>query len=310
MTNEKLYEILGDISDKHIGEAQRGTVKAKKRTLVKWTAMAACICLVIAGGFLFRLRGTSDFNSMLGEGSEDTATILETVDTVSFMTTIPVDKWMARYEQMNVSGSELEQYVGNEYLKIDSVIWYYQEGMDNLKYLIRKDQDDLLTLWMFTSFETEENETYTYGDVLSTIYGVESAEDIVSITGAPSVGNNTDLGKQIQKEVGTHTYSDREDIAAFYDIVKNVVCFGADSESVADENRFTYSFSTDSQDKLTSGESTYAMRSLTVTLENGTTIDSWHYDALSGSFSDYGGVFTQPLSDESVSALNQIFGIK
>jgi glycyl-tRNA synthetase alpha subunit len=92
--------------------------------------------------------------------------------------------------------------------------------------------------------------------------------------------------------------------------VKNVVCFGADSESVADQNRFTYSFSTDSQDKLTSGESTYATRRLTVTLENGTTIDSWQYNALSGSFFEYGGIFTQPLPEESVYKLNQIFGIE
>jgi hypothetical protein len=233
-----------------------------------------------------------------------------TVDTVAIMTSIPVDEWMAQYEQMDISGNKLEQYVGNEYLKTGSIIWYFPEGTNNLKYLIRKDADDSLTLWLFTSFETEEDETYTYGDVLSIIYGVESAEDIFSITSAPSKANNTDLGKKIQKEVGTHTDSGREDIAAFYNIVKDVVCFGADSESVADQNRFTYSFSTNSEDKLTSGESTYATRSLTVTLENGTTIDSWQYDALSGSFFEYGGIFTQPLPDDNVSALNQIFGIK
>jgi hypothetical protein len=301
MTNEILYEGLGDISDKHIAEAHRTTAKAKKPAWVKWGVAAACLCLVVASGFLFNLRGTTDFNSMLGKWNADTAAI---------MTSIPVDGWTAQYEQMNISGNKLEHYVGNEYLKEDSVTWYLPEGVDNLKYLIQKDADGSLTLWVFTSFETDENETYTYGDVLSVIYGVESAEDIVSITAAPSNADSTDLGQQIQKEVGTHTYSDREDIAAFYDIAEKVVCFGADSESVADENRFTYSFSTDSEDKLTSGESTYATRSITVTLKNGTTIDSWQYDALSGSFFEYGGVFTQPLPDESVYTLNRIFGIE
>jgi hypothetical protein len=301
MTNETLYEVLGDISEKHIGEAHRTTWKARKPAWVKWGALAACLCLVVVSGFLFHLRNASDFNSMIRKGA---------VDTAAMITSVPVDQWTARYEQMNISGNKLEQYVGTEYLKKDSTIWYFPEGVNNLKYLIRKGPDDSLTLWMFTSFETEEDETYTYGDVLSVIYGVESAEDIISITSAPSKANNTDLGQKIQKEVGTHTDSDREDIAAFYEIVKNVVCFGADSESVADQNRFTYSFSMDAEEKLTSGESTYATRSLTVTLENGTTIDSWQYDALSGSFFEYGGIFTQPLSDESVSALNQIFGIK
>jgi hypothetical protein len=263
--------------------------------------VAACLCLVAVGGFLFKLLSAPDFNSMIGKG---------TVDTAAIATSIPVDGRMARYEQMNIPGNKLERYVGNEYLKTESIIWYFPDGVDNLKYLIRKDPDGSLTLWMFTSFEMEEGETYTYGDVLSMIYGVESAEDIVSITSAPSKADNTDLGQKIQKEIGTHTDSDREDIAAFYDIVKDVVCFGADSESVADQNRFTYSFSTDSQDKLTGGESTYATRCLTITLHNGTTIDSWQYDALSGSFFEYGGLFTQPLEENDVAALNVMFGIK
>jgi hypothetical protein len=200
--------------------------------------------------------------------------------------------------------------VGEIYSQTGDVTWYYPSDTDNLKYLIREESDGTLSLWVFSDFAVDDGDTYNYGDVLSIIYGVESAEDIVSITSAPSKANNTDLGQQIQKEVGTHTDSDREDIAAFYDIVKNVVCFGADSESVADENRFTYSFSTDAQDKLRSGESTYATRCLTVTLNNGTTIDSWQYDALSGSFFEYGGIFTQPLPDETVSVLNQMFGIQ
>ena len=35
MTNEKLYEILGDINEKHVYEA-RAYHKAKKPILVKW----------------------------------------------------------------------------------------------------------------------------------------------------------------------------------------------------------------------------------------------------------------------------------
>jgi hypothetical protein len=49
MTNEKLYEVLGDIDEKHIQAARRTTAKAKKPAWVKWGAMAACLCLVIAG---------------------------------------------------------------------------------------------------------------------------------------------------------------------------------------------------------------------------------------------------------------------
>ena len=46
MTNEKLYEVLGDINEKHVNEA-REYHKAKKPIWIKWTAMAACLCLVV-----------------------------------------------------------------------------------------------------------------------------------------------------------------------------------------------------------------------------------------------------------------------
>ena len=48
MTNEKLYEVLGDINEKHVKEA-REYRKAKKPVWLKWGAMAACLCLVVVG---------------------------------------------------------------------------------------------------------------------------------------------------------------------------------------------------------------------------------------------------------------------
>lgn len=47
MTNEKLYEAIGDISDKKIKEAKQAR-KAKQSIRLKWGAMAACLCLVAA----------------------------------------------------------------------------------------------------------------------------------------------------------------------------------------------------------------------------------------------------------------------
>ncbi len=46
MTNEKLYEVLGDISEKHINEA-RAYHKAKKPGWMKWGAMAACLAVIV-----------------------------------------------------------------------------------------------------------------------------------------------------------------------------------------------------------------------------------------------------------------------
>ncbi len=50
MTNEKLYEVLGDINEKYVKEAKEYR-KAKKLVWFKWGAIAACLCLAVAGAF-------------------------------------------------------------------------------------------------------------------------------------------------------------------------------------------------------------------------------------------------------------------
>ncbi|OUO27439.1 hypothetical protein B5F88_18970, partial [Flavonifractor sp. An306] len=59
MTNEKLYEVLGDINEKHISEA-RAYHKAKKPGWVKWGTMAACLCFVICIGTYFAYKFNPD----------------------------------------------------------------------------------------------------------------------------------------------------------------------------------------------------------------------------------------------------------
>lgn len=297
--HNKLCQTLDGLEEKD--EALNYRKKAKRPAWVKRGADAAGLCLAIAGGLLFNSRQSGDFNSLVNHGS---------VDTMSVMVSVTVDGRTAWYEQVNVSDGKLEKWVGNEYLDAGAMTWYYPLGADNLKYLIRQDADGTLSLWVFTSFAADDGETYTYGDVLSVIYGADSAEDIVSITTSPYQANNTAEGKAVQDEVGTHTYTDREAIATFYNIVKAVVCCGADGENPADNTRFSYSFSTESADKLTSGESTYGTRCISIEFTDGTTLDSWKYSALSGSFFEYGGIFTEPLADADVYALNSIFGIE
>lgn len=50
MTSEKLYEILGDIDERYVEEAQEYH-KVRKPAWLKWGAAAACLCLV-AGLFV------------------------------------------------------------------------------------------------------------------------------------------------------------------------------------------------------------------------------------------------------------------
>lgn len=197
--------------------------------------------------------------------------------------------------------------------------FYYPKDAPNLKYLIEKTESGNYRLWEFFCLSTYdiENETYisyTYNNVLETIFHVHSADDIVSITTSPSKSHNTDLGKQIQQEVGTTTYTNPNDIQTIYNILVDVVYlryYHPNIDSISyDQSRFTYSFSTEAKNKLDSGESTYGTRMLSIEFSDGTTLDTLLYDALNGSFSEGGYVYTVPLEDEDVYALNEIFGIQ
>ena len=54
MTNEKLYEVLGDINEKYVSEA-RVYQKAKKSIWAKWGAIAACfVAVTVLGVGLFQ----------------------------------------------------------------------------------------------------------------------------------------------------------------------------------------------------------------------------------------------------------------
>lgn len=48
MKREQLYEAIGDINENYINDAHM-TVKKSRPVWLKWAAMAACLCLVLAG---------------------------------------------------------------------------------------------------------------------------------------------------------------------------------------------------------------------------------------------------------------------
>jgi len=239
------------------------------------------------------------------------------------------------------SGARLEAFLGQLFLDDGEKVWYRVKDMKELKYLISRDRDGELKLWEFHSFvvldgllarlravEASEQELadaedairqrwldadltpYTYGEVYRMVFAVESAEDLAYIVASPSTANNQPLGLEIQKQVGTHRFNDREVISRFYDATANVVCFGRSNQVGFRDYRYSYSFSTDAANKLDSGEETWATRYLRVVLPSGTSIDRWKYSALSGSFYEFDGIATEPLPEETVSMLNEIFGIE
>ena len=56
MTNEKLYEAIGNIKEEHILEAKQ-TQNRISSGWMKWCALAACLCLIVGAGFFFSKGG-------------------------------------------------------------------------------------------------------------------------------------------------------------------------------------------------------------------------------------------------------------
>ena len=48
MKKEKLYEAIGEIDDNYINDAHLTTKKKSRPAWIKWGAIAACLCLVVA----------------------------------------------------------------------------------------------------------------------------------------------------------------------------------------------------------------------------------------------------------------------
>jgi len=80
MTNEKLYEAIGDVSDEHIKKAKKG----KLSIWLKWGTIAACLCMAVIWIFMTQLdsRGHSDDGNMVSSTIADVAPMVYINDTL------------------------------------------------------------------------------------------------------------------------------------------------------------------------------------------------------------------------------------
>ena len=156
MTNEKLYEVLGDINEKHVYEA-RAYHKAKKPIWAKWGAIAAClvlVCVVAIPLFLHNndsvtTPGIADaapmiyvndtlykqstsqtsFNELkddfvyLGVIESDVTNIQGTNDAGNYLDGIPKENFQANHP---IVGAEIYQYGENIVVEIGGKYWLYE----------------------------------------------------------------------------------------------------------------------------------------------------------------------------------------
>lgn len=327
-------------------EKNRKKRGAKKRFYI---AAALCLCLaavvsaILAGRKPKYVPGETFFHSVLMGGFLEEPGYA-VVDQILYFAYVKVGERMGEYHMENTYGGmalkipqmdtttiRLKKKLGELYQGEDENgrSWYRVKGTDHLESLISKDENGLLRLWKFASFllgpapgERKEGiyytadkypgadvSPYTYGEILSTIYGLTDAAEIESITAKAQKTNSSPLGIQMQEEVGSHTYAGREQVESIYDAIAGAVCEA--SKGAAEEKpRFRYSFTVSEGLKLSGGRSIYGTRDLVIRTVGGEEIDFLKYDAHMGYIYNRGGSVCGYLDDEAVGILNGIFGIE
>lgn len=196
---------------------------------------------------------------------------------------------------LSVSGEQLEESIGKQIENETNS--YYVSGHEDLQYIIRRDESGTYSLWKFQSFESSE---YSYSDVMTMIYNINSAEDIETIISEPANMDNSDDGVRMQKEIGTLTISDADKIDALYRILISLTCYGSDNWE-----RIDYGASDSGMLK-----SVQLGRYLTLSLGNGCKVDGLKYTGVSGMFYEYSGIAYEKLSLKDKEAVELILEIK
>lgn len=161
MTNEKLYEVLGDINEKHINEA-RAYQKAKKPGWVKWGAMAACLCLVVGLAIPMLNNDYSDQNPHSGLQSvkNPVYNVVEYTVPASYE---PADLYISTTTDLAEYDAHMAKYNGDKFIgkgirvftfvegatTEDFNVWYFDYEGTNISriYYVTKSGDKLLTAW-------------------------------------------------------------------------------------------------------------------------------------------------------------------
>ena len=215
---------------------------------------------------------------------------------VLFTSVVDVDGRMAVYENIPEGVSDrLAKALGEPFGSNGQ--WYRVAGHENIYYLIKCHEGNY-SLWKFGAFLEEE---YLYTDVLATIYGIHSAEDIAEIIVSPANMDNTPAGQQLQAEIGTFAITDEKAIGEIYDIVSGLTCYGENNWELIDMGD---SSEEGMLNRVRQG------RYLTFITPDGLKIDELKYTAASGTFYEYGGIAYNPLTAKEKEKVDEILGIE
>ena len=188
------------------------------------------------------------------------------------------------------------------------------KGFRGKKYLISRDREGVLRLWIFRFFLTPENQAAraecTAEELLREVYGVSGPEDIRKLIVSPGITDNA-YPYSLEPEDRLHTWvlEDRETLDKVYEYLTEIGPLGDWRSSEANERMverygfLTYGFAPE-------GSRYWGERKLQIVLADSATIDKLIYDANCGFLYDYTYAgYCGMLSIEAAEYLNGLFGI-
>lgn len=289
--SDALLLAMGEIDGTLIEHADpdKGGEKKSGHGWVKWCAAAACVCLVWGAAFVARTAPPVDVSDLLPASGGNTPSALHIVQ-------LSVGELAAEYHEVSAHGGRkrLADSLG-EPLEGEKN-FYRLAGHEDFQYLIHEEKSGSFTLWQFAYLQTSSVFTYPYGLVLEKIYGLHSADDLERITVSPATMDNTDAGAALQREIGSLTITEPEELSAIYEIISGLECLGSNNWGLVGLGNDTL-------------EGVRLSRYLTIQTKSGLEIGNLKYTAISGSFYEYSGVAYSALEEAAAQNVERILGI-
>lgn len=327
MNTEDLFESFGALDDDLLKRSEYRGKKMKKRRkaseLLKYGSIAACLVVILGISILFidnespnptpvvpEISIIADNNDDISDEETDLQVKSERYVNVSMLLAsnesietlahkialVEIENYSAHYYKVaSVESDILQESIGHDVP--GTQMWYKVSGHEDMQYLIFNDNNEY-SLWKFESFQEE---SYPYSDVLQIIYNIHSAEDIDKVIVAPANMDNSDKGQAIQEEIGTNVVTDDKAIETIYNVLVGLICYGGNNWDMIGLEEDTPS---SMQNQVRAG------RFLTMATSQGMEVDTLKYTGISGMFYEYGGIAYSALTMEEKTAVEKILNIE
>ena len=308
MKEGEMIRALGEIRDEYITEAlPEKTAPRRKKKVFRWIAAAAA-CLLL-GLYLWPYLPFGRLENRLLMAARRSH-LLSWQSNAQEFAILPLGENEAEYYRVYsgssgaAEGKDLKPFIGELYLQKDGRSFYRVKGLTALNYLIGESREGGMVLWTFHSFC---NSSWTFGQLWKAVYGIESANDIKSVSTSCFPRDNTDSGKKAQKSMRMVKLTGRDDITRFYELFKDLNAFESFSGLSWDYrqtlDRYPYSFAVrDDAPDPEFQEEMMGERVLTVSSQDGTNFDGWIYTAPYGLLYHADAVSAQLPEDKAAEA--------